>query len=203
MVEVELCYGQQDSGKWQICAEPTKERLDARERSVDQRGVLATHTVQYTHRLHQTLRGETGQSREGHQYKTWFTSEKKYVSLCFVFLYQLNLYWAVIYVDVQRNNNSIVTEKTLKLFKVDFMLNVIEGQPVSVEGAWNWVTPLALYTIYSMYMCVWFCCWGLFVSETEPVCAHRFLQVCIRLFVCLWDKEQTNYTLSTLIQSKI
>lgn len=60
MVEIELSDGQQDSGERQVRAEPTKERLNARERSVDQRGVLLTHTVQDTHRLNQTLREETG-----------------------------------------------------------------------------------------------------------------------------------------------
>lgn len=72
MVEVELCYGQKDSGKWQVWAEATKEPLDARERSVDQQGVFYTHTVQYGHGLHQTLREETGQAQDRHQYKTWF-----------------------------------------------------------------------------------------------------------------------------------
>ncbi len=62
MVEVELCDGQQDSGKRQIQAEPPKESLDARERSVDQRGVLDTHEVQDTHSFDQTLREETGQT---------------------------------------------------------------------------------------------------------------------------------------------
>lgn len=56
MVEVELRYGQQDSGKRQVGAEPAKERLDARERSEDQRGVLSTHAVQYADGLHETLR---------------------------------------------------------------------------------------------------------------------------------------------------
>lgn len=64
MVEVELSYGQQDSGKRQVGAEPTKERLDARKRSEDQRGVLPTHTVEDTHRLHQTLTEETGQTQQ-------------------------------------------------------------------------------------------------------------------------------------------
>lgn len=64
VVEVELCYGQQDSGKRQVWAEPTKEPLDARKRSEDQRGVLHTHAVQDTHRLHQTLREGTGQTEQ-------------------------------------------------------------------------------------------------------------------------------------------
>lgn len=63
VVEVELCYRQQDSGKWQVRAEPTKKRLNAWERSVDQWGVFYTHTVQDTHRLHQALEEETGQTQ--------------------------------------------------------------------------------------------------------------------------------------------
>lgn len=62
MVEVELCDGQQNSGKRQVRAEPTKEGFDAWERSVDQRWVLYTNTVQDTHSLHQTLREKTGQT---------------------------------------------------------------------------------------------------------------------------------------------
>lgn len=62
MVEVELRYGQQNSGERQIWAEPTEERLDAREGSVDQRWVFYTHTVQYTHSLHQALKEVTGVS---------------------------------------------------------------------------------------------------------------------------------------------
>lgn len=63
MVEVELCYGQQDSGKCQVWAEPTEERLDARECSVDKWGILYAHTIQDTHRLHQALGEETGQTQ--------------------------------------------------------------------------------------------------------------------------------------------
>lgn len=63
VVEVELCYGQQHSGKHQVRAEPTKERLNAWKRSVHQRGVLYTHTVQDTHCLHQALKEETGQTQ--------------------------------------------------------------------------------------------------------------------------------------------
>lgn len=55
VVEVELCYRQQDSGKRQVWAEPTKERLNARKRPVHQRGVFYTHTVQDSHCLHQAL----------------------------------------------------------------------------------------------------------------------------------------------------
>lgn len=62
MIEVELRYGQQDSGKQQIWAEPTEERLDAREGSVDQRRVFYTHTVQYAHSLHQALKEVAGVS---------------------------------------------------------------------------------------------------------------------------------------------
>lgn len=55
MIEVELRYRQQDSGKGQIGAEAAEERLDAGEGPVDQRGVLHTHTVQDAHSLHQAL----------------------------------------------------------------------------------------------------------------------------------------------------
>lgn len=62
VVEVELCDGQQNSGEGQVRAEPTEERLDAREGPVDQRGVLHTHAVQDTHRLHQALGEEQDQT---------------------------------------------------------------------------------------------------------------------------------------------
>jgi len=65
VVEVELSDGQQDSGKRQVRAEPAEQRLNARERPVDQRGVLATHAVQDTHRLHQTLSEETRHTQSG------------------------------------------------------------------------------------------------------------------------------------------
>lgn len=61
VVEVELCYGQQHSGIWQLWAETTKESLYARERSVDQWHVLNAHTVQDAHSFHQTLKEEMGQ----------------------------------------------------------------------------------------------------------------------------------------------
>lgn len=60
VVEVELCYGQQDSGIRQLWAEATKESLYAGEGPVDQRGVLSTHAVQDADGLHQTLKQETG-----------------------------------------------------------------------------------------------------------------------------------------------
>lgn len=68
MIEVKLRYGQQDSGKRQVWAEPTEECFNAREGSVDQRWVFYTHTVQYTHGLHQALKEETTLE---HQYKPW------------------------------------------------------------------------------------------------------------------------------------
>lgn len=58
MVEVELGYRQQDPGKRQVRAEASKECFDVGERPVDQWCVLWTHTVQYAHGLHQTLRQE-------------------------------------------------------------------------------------------------------------------------------------------------
>lgn len=58
MVEVELSYRQQDPGERQVRAEASKECFDVGVRAVDQRRVLWTHTVQYAHGLHQTLRQE-------------------------------------------------------------------------------------------------------------------------------------------------